>query len=99
MKVIMPKPDPKPGFKVVRKRDYSMGSIRDEIAAAESLEELEEVRRKVVVLLQHGRISSGTKRKLERAGAARYAQLKDRESVLSVPGLGGRHRTKGGLIV
>ena len=82
-----------PAFRYKLKRDYSGGNIRDLIAAAETLEHLEELRGEVLKLAKAGQISTDTLRKINRTGAARARELSSR--VLVVPD-GGR-RTKGGL--
>jgi hypothetical protein len=82
------------GIKTKVVRDYRQGSIRDKIADARNMEELEMVRQAVVSLARAGRISSGTLRKLDKAGAAKARELQTQRIV--IPGHPGR-RTKSGL--
>jgi len=86
--------------KLKRVRDYSRGSLRDAISRAQSLAELEEVRKVVVSIAAEGRISQQGLRKLDRAGAAKFAELKNRlivapTSHILVP----KHTGEGRLIV
>jgi hypothetical protein len=75
-------------MKLVRRRDYSHGSIRDFIIDAQTAEELDEVRQLVMELIAAGTISSGTLNKLGRAVEAKERELANR----LVVGVGGSRR-------
>ncbi len=61
-----------------RFRDYNGGSLRDAIGQAETVEELEQVRRRIVDRIASGQLRGDTIRKLEKAGAARARYLETR---------------------
>ena len=90
--------EPRPGYKLVKKRDYSGGSIRDKIARAETLEELERIRQGVQALMERGMLKRRLLAKIEAAGAAKFKELQGRV-VRQVPLRPGERRTPGGLIV
>lgn len=77
-------------------RTYPQGNLRDLISRAQTQGELEDIRRFVVSLVDQGKITQKTLRKVVDAGAARQRELSERRIVL--PGEGG-FRTKGGLII
>lgn len=69
-------------MRMKRVRDYSNGSLISHIQKADSLEELEGLRRIAVTLARAHAISVGTLRKLDRAGKAKAAELSSRLIVL-----------------